>query len=226
MAQDSKTRYYRVAPKVWRHAKKAGWGDRETLLALYLLTCPHRNMAGLYYLPREYMQADLGWDAALVSDTLAALEDDDFLAYDYEAGVVLILNARAYDAPDNPNQVKAAMRQLEELPATPLLAALAGSALEHCPELHSALCSPCPHAVQPAAAVVRRKWSHQRRRVMPSLLAERGRACEGCGAVDDLTADHVVPISRGGRNDRSNLQVLCRSCNSRKGTRTPESEVR
>lgn len=32
----------------------------------------------------------------------------------------------------------------------------------------------------------------------------------------DLTADHVVPKARGGTDHPSNLQVLCRGCNSRK----------
>lgn len=34
-----------------------------------------------------------------------------------------------------------------------------------------------------------------------------------------LTVDHHVPIALGGGNDRDNLRVLCRSCNSRKGAR-------
>lgn len=33
---------------------------------------------------------------------------------------------------------------------------------------------------------------------------------------DDLTVDHIVPLSQGGTNDHSNLQVLCRPCNSAK----------
>ena len=44
--------------------------------------------------------------------------------------------------------------------------------------------------------------------------------CVQCGRTSDLTVDHIRPRSRGGTNDRSNLQVLCRSCNSSKGNRT------
>jgi 5-methylcytosine-specific restriction endonuclease McrA len=38
------------------------------------------------------------------------------------------------------------------------------------------------------------------------------------GKKAKATVDHIVPISRGGMNDRSNLQLLCGKCNSSKGT--------
>lgn len=37
--------------------------------------------------------------------------------------------------------------------------------------------------------------------------------CEWCGDTEDLTADHIIPLSRGGTNEGPR-RVLCRSCNS------------
>jgi 5-methylcytosine-specific restriction endonuclease McrA len=37
-----------------------------------------------------------------------------------------------------------------------------------------------------------------------------------------LTRDHLVPISRGGNNDWSNVVTACSSCNTRKGNQLPE----
>lgn len=46
--------------------------------------------------------------------------------------------------------------------------------------------------------------------------------CKGCGQTAKETAlqiDHIIPIARGGTNDISNLQSLCKACNQRKSHR-------
>jgi len=51
-------------------------------------------------------------------------------------------------------------------------------------------------------------------------IGERdGFSCQHCGVESGLTVDHVIAVINGGTDDDANLQLLCRSCNSRKGTR-------
>ena len=59
----------------------------------------------------------------------------------------------------------------------------------------------------------------RRKAAVDSHRAQYGNWCPGWDrpdhAADDLTADHVDEVSHGGAPD-GELQVLCRSCNSRK----------
>lgn len=55
-----------------------------------------------------------------------------------------------------------------------------------------------------------------------NVFKRDGHTCQYCGATKDLTLDHVIPRSRGGRSHWNNLVSACKRCNSRKGDRTPE----
>ncbi|WP_297695328.1 HNH endonuclease [Phenylobacterium sp.] len=46
-------------------------------------------------------------------------------------------------------------------------------------------------------------------------------ACQYCGAAEELTFDHLVPRSRGGRTTWENIVTACARCNLSKGGRTP-----
>lgn len=50
-----------------------------------------------------------------------------------------------------------------------------------------------------------------------ALCAQYGHRCLACGSQEPLTVDHIVPLSKGGTNDITNLQPLCHRCNSAKG---------
>lgn len=52
------------------------------------------------------------------------------------------------------------------------------------------------------------------------LCNRYGNVCLACGGAHKLTADHVVPLSRGGSNCIDNIQPLCGSCNSKKHRKT------
>lgn len=58
-----------------------------------------------------------------------------------------------------------------------------------------------------------------------NLYARDANRCQYCGLVfppAELSVDHVVPRSQGGRSVWENMVCACTECNARKGGRTPE----
>lgn len=45
--------------------------------------------------------------------------------------------------------------------------------------------------------------------------------CGGHTAHRDLTMDHLIPLSRGGRSTKDNLVPSCKDCNTKKKTMLP-----
>src|SRR3989344_5430455 len=45
------------------------------------------------------------------------------------------------------------------------------------------------------------------------------KCCEFCGAKENLSFDHLIPLSRGGSDNIENQVLACKSCNSSKGNK-------
>lgn len=63
-----------------------------------------------------------------------------------------------------------------------------------------------------ARGISGREWSDMRALV----LGAYSNHCVYCGVLDPTTVDHVVPVSKGGLSDTTNLVPCCHSCNSSK----------
>ncbi len=65
---------------------------------------------------------------------------------------------------------------------------------------------------------------HIPRWVKAHLFQECGGVCAGCldtfRQIGNMQVDHIIPVHLGGNNELANLQLLCRSCNVKKGTKT------
>jgi 5-methylcytosine-specific restriction endonuclease McrA len=106
----------------------------------------------------------------------------------------------------------------------------------HIAEADSGVCDPC-------AEMIANQWNHARtgsyitwpnrpstvrreakkreigKRLRTAVYERDAYRCRHCGTHRDLCLDHIIPESRGGAATLDNLQTLCRSCNSTKGTR-------
>lgn len=101
-------------------------GPEAVIVALYLMTCQHANMLGLYYLSKTYIAVDtpLGFEGACKG--LQGACEAGFCRYDEESEMVWVLEMASYQIGEKlepkDNQVKGVQRQYDALPENPFLA--------------------------------------------------------------------------------------------------------
>jgi 5-methylcytosine-specific restriction endonuclease McrA len=74
-------------------------------------------------------------------------------------------------------------------------------------------------------AIPSRAWRQTPALSNPKLFSRDRQVCAYCGgrfALDELTREHITPVSRGGDDHWMNCITACRACNGRKGNRLPE----
>lgn len=65
----------------------------------------------------------------------------------------------------------------------------------------------------------RKQFGEKRPMIYLALIQRDGHKCRICSTKQNISIDHKIPLSKGGSDELENLQLLCRSCNSRKGDR-------
>ena len=84
------------------------------------------------------------------------------------------------------------------------------------------------HTTMPRPVVIRLvtyvrvpRDTHGRKITRRAVFARDGWTCQYCGARANLTVDHVIPRSKGGSSDWTNIVASCAPCNRRKGDHLP-----
>jgi len=54
-----------------------------------------------------------------------------------------------------------------------------------------------------------------------NVMIRDGFTCQYCRATRELTIDHVIPVSRGGKSEFENCVAACKTCNGKKGDKLP-----
>lgn len=67
--------------------------------------------------------------------------------------------------------------------------------------------------------LLRRDIQERYENVFIKIGRRDGFHCQACNTSHDLEIDHIVAINNDGNNNMGNLQLLCKSCNCKKGDR-------
>lgn len=122
--------YAMVSPRFWighsgRELRSAG-ADAQ-VVALYLLSSPHANMLGLYYLPIAYIAHETGLTAGAARAALAKVIELGFCAYDDAAEVVWVHEMARFQIGEQlepaDKRCKGVQKEYLHLPANRLLPA-------------------------------------------------------------------------------------------------------
>jgi len=85
--------YARISPQFWTGETGKAikvLGSECQVVALYLLTSPHSNMIGLYYLPIQYICHETGSTLEGASKSLLSLNTIGFCDYDHNSEFVWV----------------------------------------------------------------------------------------------------------------------------------------
>jgi len=77
----------------------------------------------------------------------------------------------------------------------------------------------CPdHEKEPGDVRNRKRRGSARlqKQLRETVFARDGEFCIECKSAENLTLDHILPLSLGGANAAENLQVLCQKCHTKK----------
>jgi hypothetical protein len=108
--------YGKVHTAIWASPTFKALSDDGRMLAIYLLTCSHQTIAGVFRLPDGYAAEDLDWAPERVRKGFAELFRNGFATRCERTKWVNVHKFLEWNPPENPNQHKAVAKCLSLLP--------------------------------------------------------------------------------------------------------------
>lgn len=108
--------YGKVHSTFWSSPTTAGLSPNAKMLALYLMTCTHSTIAGVFRLPDGYVAEDIGWSPGDVLEAFRELSAAGFAKRCESTKWVWVVNHLKWNKPENPNQRKAAAKMALAVP--------------------------------------------------------------------------------------------------------------
>jgi len=112
--------YQKVSCQIWYDEKFTKLDQDARYLWLYLVTCPHKNVLGMFVLPKGYIREDTGMTEGAFARAWQGVTESAMILYDENARTIWIRNHFRHNPIYGPNQAKAAKVELDTLPKTSL----------------------------------------------------------------------------------------------------------
>ena len=111
-----KKKYRKIDPNIWNDEKFIELSDDGKLGFLFLLTHPHMTSLGAMRGSLPGLSHELGWTTERLSQSLSQSLSQRMIVYVPKASFIWLPNALKYNAPENPNVVKAWAKIYADLP--------------------------------------------------------------------------------------------------------------
>ena len=111
--------YGRIQCRFWQDRETRALSDAGKAFSAYLMTGPHSNGLGCYYLPDEYLMLDFPkWSSETISERLAELSGNDFAKRCNVESYLFIPKFLKWNPIANGNVAKARQAEFESIPKT------------------------------------------------------------------------------------------------------------
>lgn len=108
--------YGKVFSRIWESVDFRSLTEDGRALVMYLLTCQHGTIAGVFRVPDGYACEDLQWSAERVSEGFRNIEAKGFATRCEVTKWVWVCKYLEWNPPENPNQRKAAVKMAASVP--------------------------------------------------------------------------------------------------------------
>jgi hypothetical protein len=112
--------YRSIESKFWTDPKIRELSPPQKLVFLYLITCSHSHVAGIYYMPKVLMQHETGLSASEIDKAIDTLSKVYLILYDHMTEVVWVIHMLRYQHHGEKIRLAVAS-QLESLHKCPLI---------------------------------------------------------------------------------------------------------
>jgi hypothetical protein len=165
------------------------------LFYLYLMTNSNTKQCGIYEIDFDTISHETGMQSEEVKIHIDYLERAGKIIYNIQTEEVAIKNWNKYNDATSPKVKACINNELKNVKDADLLLFMnydVPVGLKHNPNYRIS------------------------DKLRTEIFNRDNNKCSKCDSVDNLTTDHIIPRSIGGKSIKENLRCLCQSCNSKR----------